>query len=164
MNQRRRFLMAGGAIAAGFGLSQTALAIGLPTLDTLENDSKSSGDSGMNKIFWPSGEQLVISISMQFEAGAQDKNAEGPFPPMEKGYPDTITPTWYDYGMNEGIPRLLRLWRKHNIKVTSHMVGRAAELHPQLAKQVAAEGHEISGHGQTWTPQYSMSPAAAGAL
>lgn len=158
MNQRRRFLMAGGAIAAGFGLSQTALAIGLPSLDTLENDSKSSGGSGMNKIFWPSGEQLVISISMQFEAGAQDKNAEGPFPPMEKGYPDTITPTWYDYGMNEGIPRLLRLWRKHNIKVTSHMVGRAAELHPQLAKQVADEGHEISGHGQTWTPQYSMSP------
>lgn len=40
MNQRRRFLMAGGAIAAGFGLSQTALAIGLPSLDTLENDSK----------------------------------------------------------------------------------------------------------------------------
>lgn len=159
MNQRRRFLMAGGAIAAGFGLSQTALAIGLPSLDTLENDSKNSGGSGMNKIFWPSGEQLVISISMQFEAGAQDKNAEGPFPPMEKGYPDTITPTWYDYGMNEGIPRLLRLWRKHNIKVTSHMVGRAAELHPQLAKQVADEGHEISGHGQTWTPQYSMSPA-----
>ncbi|MGI2207808.1 polysaccharide deacetylase family protein [Shewanella baltica] len=159
MNQRRRFLMAGGAIAAGFGLSQTALAIGLPSLDTLENDSKSSGGSGMNKIFWPSGEQLVISISMQFEAGAQDKNAEGPFPPMEKGYPDTITPTWYDYGMNEGIPRLLRLWRKHNIKVTSHMVGRAAELHPQLAKQVADEGHEISGHGQTWTPQYSMSLA-----
>lgn len=159
MNQRRRFLMAGGAIAAGFGLSQTALAIGLPSLDTLENDSKSSGGSGMNKIFWPSGEQLVISISMQFEAGAQDKNAEGPFPPMEKGYPDTITPTWYDYGMNEGIPRLLRLWRKHNIKVTSHMVGRAAELHSQLAKQVADEGHEISGHGQTWTPQYSMSPA-----
>lgn len=158
MNQRRRFLMAGGAIAAGFGLSQTALAIGLPSLDTLENDSKSSGGSGMNKIFWPSGEQLVISISMQFEAGAQDKNAEGPFPPMEKGYPDTITPTWYDYGMNEGIPRLLRLWRKHSIKVTSHMVGRAAELHPQLAKQVADEGHEISGHGQTWTPQYSMSP------
>ncbi|MGI2155701.1 polysaccharide deacetylase family protein [Shewanella oncorhynchi] len=159
MNQRRRFLMAGGAIAAGFGLSQTALAIGLPSLDTLENNSKSSGGSGMNKIFWPSGEQLVISISMQFEAGAQDKNAEGPFPPMEKGYPDTITPTWYDYGMNEGIPRLLRLWRKHNIKVTSHMVGRAAELHPQLAKQVADEGHEISGHGQTWTPQYSMSLA-----
>ncbi|MEI8613053.1 hypothetical protein P4S54_04825 [Shewanella sp. PP-He15 brown] len=81
MNQRRRFLMAGGAIAAGFGLSQTVLAIGLPSLDTLENDSKISGGSGMNKIFWPSGEQLVISISMQFEAGAQDKNAEGPFPP-----------------------------------------------------------------------------------
>ena len=58
--------------------------------------------------------------------------------------------------MNEGIPRLLNLWDKHNIKVTSHMVGRAVELNPELAKEVVARGHEASGHGQTWTPQYSM--------
>ncbi|MDG5901414.1 polysaccharide deacetylase family protein [Shewanella xiamenensis] len=163
MNQRRQFLktslQAGGALIAGVGLSQSAFSMGVPSLVAVDDQTQTSVGGSMNKRFWPNGEQLVISISMQFEAGAQDKNAEGPFPPMEQGYPDTITPSWYDYGMNEGIPRLLRIWRKHNIHVTSHMVGRAAELHPQLAKQVADEGHEISGHGQTWTPQYSMSPA-----
>lgn len=108
------------------------------------------------KPFWPNDAQLVISISMQFEATAQNANDPGPFPKQDPNYPDTIAPTWYQYGMNEGIPRLLNLWDKHNIKVTSHMVGRAVELNPELAKEVVARGHEASGHGQTWTPQYSM--------
>lgn len=109
--------------------------------------------------YWPDDAQLVISISMQFEATAQGADAEGPFPPLDPKYPDTITPTWYQYGMNEGIPRLLDLWDKHDIKVTSHMVGRAVELNPELAREVVARGHEAAGHGHTWTPQYSMSEA-----
>jgi len=111
-----------------------------------------------HKAFWPNDAQLVISISMQFEATAQDANDPGPFPAQEKGYPDTIAPTWYQYGMNEGIPRLLNLWDKHDIKVTSHMVGRAVELNPELAKEVVNRGHEASGHGQAWIAQYSMTP------
>ncbi len=117
----------------------------------------SYAEESQQKPFWPNDAQLVISISMQFEATAQDANDPGPFPALDNKYTDTIAPTWYQYGMNEGIPRLLDLWDKHNIKVTSHMVGRAVELHPELAKEVVARGHEASGHGQTWTPQYSMS-------
>ncbi|MCO1336952.1 polysaccharide deacetylase family protein [Microbulbifer sp. OS29] len=106
--------------------------------------------------YWPAGAQLVISLSMQFEATAQDAHAEGPFGPMNEKYPDTVTPTWYDYGMNEGIPRMLDLWDKHGIKVTSHMVGRAVELNTSLAKEVVQRGHEAAGHGQAWTEQYSL--------
>lgn len=108
--------------------------------------------------FWPDDAQLVISISMQFEATGQDLSDPGPFPAIEGNYPDTIAPTWYQYGMNEGIPRLLNLWDKYGIKVTSHMVGKTVELHPELARDIVARGHEASGHGQTWTPQYSMTP------
>jgi peptidoglycan/xylan/chitin deacetylase (PgdA/CDA1 family) len=32
------------------------------------------------------------------------------------------------------------------------------EKQPTLAKEIAQRGHEPSGHGQTWTPQYSMTP------
>jgi peptidoglycan/xylan/chitin deacetylase (PgdA/CDA1 family) len=94
---------------------------------------------------------------MQFEATAQGPDAQGPFPPAESGYPDTITPTWFQYGMNEGVPRLLDLWDRQGIKVTSHMVGQAAEQNPDLAREVSKRGHEVSGHGQAWTPQYTMS-------
>ncbi|MCL1056733.1 polysaccharide deacetylase [Shewanella sp. Choline-02u-19] len=154
MNERRRFLVAGSAIAVGLSVSGASKAV-IPSLAF--SDAKDSGGSANQ--YWPKGERLVISISMQFEAGAQPLDAEGPFPPMAEGFQDTITPSWYAYGMKEGIPRLLRLWKKHDIKITSHMVGLAAERHPQLAKQVADEGHEISGHGQTWSPQFNMSPA-----
>jgi peptidoglycan/xylan/chitin deacetylase (PgdA/CDA1 family) len=107
--------------------------------------------------FWPDGARLVVSVSMQFEAGAQpERGAEGPFPPLDPQYPDLPMQKWYEYGVKEGIPRLLDLWDAKGIKVTSHMVGQAVERHPQLARDIVARGHEAAGHGQTWTPQYAM--------
>ena len=39
--------------------------------------------------FWPEGARLVISISMQFEAGAQpESGASSPFPVIDPQYPD----------------------------------------------------------------------------
>jgi len=109
--------------------------------------------------FWPDKARLVISISMQFETGAQPERGSGsPFPPLDPKYPDLPVQKWYDYGFKEGIPRLLDLWDRVGVKVTSHMVGQAVEKHPELAKEIVDRGHEASGHGQTWEPQYSMTP------
>jgi peptidoglycan/xylan/chitin deacetylase (PgdA/CDA1 family) len=96
---------------------------------------------------------------MQFEAGAQpERGAGGPFPPLDPKFPDLPTRKWYEYGIKEGVPRLLDLWDAKGVKVTSHMVGQAVERHPELAREIVNRGHEAAGHGQTWTPQYSMSP------
>jgi peptidoglycan/xylan/chitin deacetylase (PgdA/CDA1 family) len=118
-----------------------------------------SADAAQPRVFWPDGARLVISISMQFEAGAQpERGAQGPFPPLDAKYPDLPMQTWYSYGVKEGIPRLLDLWDAKDIKVTSHMVGQAVAHNPSLAREIVARGHEAAGHGQTWTPQYSMTP------
>ena len=96
---------------------------------------------------------------MQFEAGAQpDRGAGSPFPPIDPKSPDLPVQKWYEYGFKEGIPRLLDLWDRVGIKVTSHNVGQAVERRPELAKENVERGHEASGHGQTWAPQYSMGP------
>ncbi|MCD4485724.1 polysaccharide deacetylase family protein [Chromobacterium vaccinii] len=109
--------------------------------------------------FWPGDTRLVISISMQFEAGAQpERGAGGPFPPLDPKYPDLPMQTWYDYGVKEGIPRMLDLWDRTGVKVTSHMVGQAVDRNPRLAREIVERGHEAAGHGQTWEPQYSMTP------
>jgi peptidoglycan/xylan/chitin deacetylase (PgdA/CDA1 family) len=109
--------------------------------------------------FWPGDARLVISISMQMEAGAQpDSGAESPLPKIDPKYPDIAATKWYEYGFKEGLPRLLDMFDRRNVKVTSHMVGAAVEKHPTLAKEIVQRGHEPSGHGQTWTPQYSMRP------
>ncbi len=109
--------------------------------------------------FWPDGARLVVSISMQMEAGAQPlTGAESPMPQLDAMYPDLPAVKWYEYGFKEGLPRLLDMFDRRKVKVTSHMVGVTVDLHPALAKEIVQRGHEASGHGHTWTAQYSMTP------
>jgi peptidoglycan/xylan/chitin deacetylase (PgdA/CDA1 family) len=112
------------------------------------------------KQFWPDGIRLVVSISMQFEAGGQPaKGTDSPFPKVD--FPESVPSdaaanTWFAYGYREGIPRMLDLWDRHGVKVTSHMIGEAAQRHPALAREIVARGHEASGHGPRWNSQYAM--------
>src|SRR3979490_485329 len=79
---------------------------------------------------------------------------------MPKGdpkYPDLPASKLYDYyDYKEGLPRLLEIFDRREIKVTSHMVGAAVDLHPALEKEIVQRGYEASEHGQTWTAQFSM--------
>jgi hypothetical protein len=70
----------------------------------------SRADAAQPGRFWPDDIRLVVSISMQVEAGSQPR---------------------------EGIPRMLDLWDRRGVKVTSHMIGEAAQRHPELAKEIA---------------------------
>ncbi len=75
-------------------------------------------------VFWPNGARMVVSLSMQFEAGD-------------------------DYGFKEGIPRLLDMVDRRKVKTTSHMAGSAVEKHPQLAKEIVQRGHEAAARGES---------------
>lgn len=148
MIQRREFLVTGGAIA-----------IATTPVTTLAANATQEGamQSNNTHAFWPAGARLVISISMQMEAGAQpESGAESPLPKIDPTFPDIAATKWYEYGFKEGLPRLLDMFDRRKVKVTSHMVGAAVERHPALAKEIVWRGHEPAGHGQTWTPQYSM--------
>lgn len=118
----------------------------------------SSSDSTTKK-HWPNNAQLVISVSMQFETGGQPEGAESPFTgaPLPKGQPDLPAESWYRYGATEGIYRMLDLWKKYDIKVTSHVVGTAAAKYPKIAKAIASAGHEIAAHGIAWDNQWNKS-------
>ncbi|KAB8198368.1 polysaccharide deacetylase family protein [Lysobacter maris] len=137
--------LAAGTLALGSGLAAAPAAAALPR------------ESGR---FWPNGARLVLSVSMQFEAGGEpDAGADSPFSgnPLPAGVPDLPARTWFQYGYREGIPRLLDLWDKHGIKVTSHMVGTAVRTSPELAREIVRRGHEAAAHGMSWTPQHGMS-------
>ncbi|MBC7622162.1 MAG: polysaccharide deacetylase family protein [Aeromicrobium sp.] len=120
----------------------------------------STKPAAANGEFWPDGARLVISISMQFEAGGQPlKGTDSPFPKVDlpANVPaDLAANTWFAYGYREGIPRMLDLWDRHGIKVTSHMIGEAAQRHPALARDIVGRGHEAAGHGPRWSSQYAM--------
>lgn len=110
--------------------------------------------------FWPGDARLCVSIAMQFEAGGQPiSGAGGPITePIEPGYPDLGTNSFFDYGIQEGMPRMLDLFDKHGIKVTSFMIGAAIERYPELARKIVQRGHEPAAHGKRWEPQYTFPP------
>ena len=155
-NGRRSFVArAGAAAAAGALLPGAASSQQARAAEVRPNKAGQGGE------FWPNKARLVISISMQFEAGGQPpKGTDSPFPKvdMPASVPaDLAANTWFAYGYREGIPRMLDLWDRHGIKVTSHMIGEAAQRQSALAKDIVERGHEAAGHGPRWSSQYAMS-------
>lgn len=109
--------------------------------------------------FWPDGAKLVISISLQFEAGAEpERPTGGPVPETNQKYPDLPLAPWYEYGFKEGTPRLLNVFQRRRVRVTSHMRAAAVDRNPELAREIVQRGHEAAAHGETRTPRYSVTP------
>lgn len=54
---------------------------------------------------------------------------------------------WGQYGNRVGVPRILELLRRYDVKATFYVPAVAALLHPDEQRQVVAEGHEIGIHG-----------------
>jgi len=149
MTTRRDFIQMAGL---------TGAALLANPVDTFSNPLKQEKMDSEIQNKWLDGSRLVVSVSMQFEAGGQPENAESPFPQnMQKGYRDLPAETWYQYGYKEGIPRMLDNWDKLGIKVTSHMVGSAVLKNPALAKEIVQRGHEAAAHGMNWSSEYAMS-------
>jgi len=136
-----------------------ALLVSCNNSDNQITTSNTTNEETITKSYWPNDAQLVISFSMQFETGGQTEGAESPFSgnPLPKGQPDLPAESWFRYGAKEGIGRMLNLWKKHDIHVTSHVVGEAAIKYPELAKAIADEGHEIAAHGIAWSDQWGLS-------
>ncbi len=154
-SSRRGFIaQAGAAVVAGSMMAGGSANAQQPDAATSAKPAPAKGE------FWPGNARLVVSISMQFEAGGQPpKGTDSPFPKVDlpASVPsDPAANTWFAYGYREGIPRMLDLWDRHGVKVTSHMIGEAAVRNPALARDIVGRGHEAAGHGPRWSSQYAM--------
>jgi hypothetical protein len=49
---------------------------------------------------------------------------------------------------------------KHQVKLSSFMIGRAVEKAPDLAREIVKRGHEAAAHGRTWQNSYFLDPEA----
>ena len=56
----------------------------------------------------------------------------------------------FEWGIRQGLPRLLKLFRQHGWHWTTWACARAFETSPQYARLLATEGHEIACHGNRW--------------
>jgi peptidoglycan/xylan/chitin deacetylase (PgdA/CDA1 family) len=54
-----------------------------------------------------------------------------------------------EYVLKEGMPRLLELYAKYNVRTTFFFNGDIVKLHPEVVKMVQPYGHEIGSHGMS---------------
>jgi peptidoglycan/xylan/chitin deacetylase (PgdA/CDA1 family) len=65
---------------------------------------------------------------------------------VEEDCPPMLTST---RGMEEGLPKLLDIFKEEGIKATFFVTGIMAEKYPDLISRIPKEGHELGCHGYT---------------
>jgi len=65
----------------------------------------------------------------------------------------------FESRLEQSTKTLLNLLEQHQVKATFFVLGRVAEQHPDLIKQIASAGHEIGCHGYSHQFLYKLSPA-----
>jgi peptidoglycan-N-acetylglucosamine deacetylase len=55
--------------------------------------------------------------------------------------------SWGEYGARVGVPRILEILEKYDVRASFYVPAVSAMLHPEEQRRVVAEGHEIGIHG-----------------
>jgi peptidoglycan/xylan/chitin deacetylase (PgdA/CDA1 family) len=110
--------------------------------------------------FWPGGARLAIGVCMMFEAdGGQPamwQNGPPGTPQAGQRFPNLPMIQGRTYGAKEGVPRLLDLFDRLDIRVSSFMIGETIRRYPDLAKEIVERGHEAGGRAIRHAPQYHL--------
>jgi peptidoglycan/xylan/chitin deacetylase (PgdA/CDA1 family) len=113
------------------------------------------------RIVWPNGARVAISLTVNFEEGAElsieDGDAETErfgevLSVQTPGTRDLPQEQTFAYGMRVGLWRFLDALDRRAMPVTMQMCGRAVERAPELARAAIEAGHEPLAHGWRWLP------------
>lgn len=63
-----------------------------------------------------------------------------------------VTLSLGQYGLNEGVPRILKVLNKYQLPATFFIPGMIAEKYPDTVRRIDENGHEIGNH--SWTHTY----------
>lgn len=110
---------------------------------------------------WPDQARIAISFVLNYEEGGErcilhgDNESEAFLSEMPgaqslPGVRNMSMESCYEYGSRAGVWRLLKLFNKYEIPLTIFAVAMAVERNPEVARAMAAAGHEICSHGYRW--------------
>ncbi len=110
---------------------------------------------------WPDGARLAVQIVMNYEEGSEYSIPDGdgfsemyltevPGATLGPNKRDLIVESVYEYGSRAGVWRLMRMFAERDIKVTVFGAALALERNPDVARAIAAAGHEVCSHGNRW--------------
>jgi peptidoglycan/xylan/chitin deacetylase (PgdA/CDA1 family) len=76
--------------------------------------------------------------------------------------PDSVNkPVWLSqgrYGALHGVPRILDLLARHELRATFFIPGLVVEMHPEPCTAIVAAGHEVGHHSHTHTWPERLTP------
>ena len=141
-------------LAAGVSSVSISLLVGTTRLDHLVGIQKPKGESAKTIL------DRAMSASAQSITAATVQMNEVPKPfqgtiiyqAKLKANEKVIALTFDDGPSPKNTAQILEILKKNNIKATFFMVGQMVKYFPQVAKQVAADGHVIGNH--TWHHWY----------
>lgn len=90
---------------------------------------------------WPDNKRMALCLSFDIDAETlwltrNEINARH-LANMSRGL----------YATKQGLPRILRLLDEEELKATFFTTAYTAEIHPEIIRYIAAQGHEIGYHG-----------------
>src|SRR3954447_3081636 len=101
---------------------------------------------------WPAGKAAAVAFTFDFDAeevwiGEDPENDDRP------GILSQGT-----YGAKVGVPLILDVLQRNDIRATFFVPGRVAERYPERVRQIVEAGHELAHHGWTHTHPGRMDP------
>lgn len=113
----------------------------------------------------PGDRRLALSVVVNVEEGAEQTIAAGDKHPepvdelavsLRAPVRNLANESNYQYGINAGAPRILRVLDKFGIACTFTAAAVALERAPALAARIGAAAHEVCAHGHRWVHQFSL--------
>ncbi len=115
---------------------------------------------------WPGGARIAVNFNLNVEAGGEHSIVEGDahsenlltdigFP----SYPGKRSPmveSVFEYGPRVGCWRLLRIFKRFEVKISVLGVVRGLQMYPELTRAFVEAGHEIVSHGWRWLDYHEM--------
>lgn len=95
-----------------------------------------------NPVPWPGGARVAVAFTW-------DEDADSILHLMhpETGHRKVDTQSMLRYGPDVGVPRILEIARRQQIKMTFFLPGWVIERYPRTAELIIDSGHELAHHG-----------------
>jgi allantoinase len=120
------------------------------------------------RIDWPNGAAMALSVVVNVEEGSEMTVARGDrgMEPVDELGIHIKSPirnygneSNYRYGIKAGAPRVVKLLKAYDIAASWTVAAMSVENHPEIAAAIAELGHEPVSHGYRWVHQFKMDEA-----
>ena len=87
---------------------------------------------------WPGGARCAVALSFDSDHETSD---------LRDGGKSIGRLAWGQFGNRVGVPRILKLLARYDVKASFYVPAVTALIHPEEQRRIVAEGHEVAIHG-----------------